>query len=103
MFQRPLWKMKQPHVGSAALTKMNRNSKMNQNRNDLQSRDQAQRQPTKGRPNGTFSSAQIKVNKNQANNPAIRELVNGSYRLVESCANTVGGGNFGQDSIYEDF
>ena len=75
-----------------------------QPRNDLQPRDQPQRQPTKGRPNGgAFSNALIKVNKNQANNPAIRELVGGSYKLVESCANTVGGGNFGQDSIYEDF
>ena len=30
-------------------------------------------------------------------------MVPGSFKLVESCANTAGGNNFGNDSIYEDF
>ena len=52
---------------------------------------------------GAFRGDLIKVNKNQSNNPCLKELVPGSFKLVESCANTAGGNNFGNDSIYEDF
>ena len=45
----------------------------------------------------------IKVNKNQNNNPCLKELIPGSFKLVENCANVAGGNTFGTDSIYEDF
>ena len=37
------------------------------------------------------------------NNPALQELKSGTYRVVESSANVIGGGKINADSIVEDF
>lgn len=45
----------------------------------------------------------IKVSRLQANNPALQELKSGAYRLVDSCANVIGGNKISAESIVEDF